>query len=151
MIKPLEFHPQPNQPNHFYRTNRTKRTNNKVTTAPSTSFRGHLLYQLKTNLSSISMLTPPAHPSNNPPSLLYTNPNQLINPTQFCFSPHPKIFSANLIQVFFFVPLNDLPPTSSNNSYYSPTNPPPPPMSHTSSTLFLKDRNKQNVFHIFII
>ena len=58
MIKPLEFHPQPNQPNHFYRTNCTKRTNNKVTTAPSTSFRGHLLYQLKTNLSSISMLTP---------------------------------------------------------------------------------------------
>ena len=105
MIKPLEFHPQPNQPNHFYHTNCTKRTNNKVTTAPSTSFRGHLLYQLKTNLSSISMLTPPAHPSNNPPSLLYANPNQLINPTQFCFSPHPKIFSANLIQVFFLCPL----------------------------------------------
>ena len=53
----------------------------KVTTTPSTSFRGHLLYQLKTNLSSISMLTPPVHPSNNPPSLLYANPNQLINPT----------------------------------------------------------------------
>ena len=92
--------PKPNQPNHFYSTNCTKWTNNKVTTAPSTSYRGHLLYQLKTNLSSIWMLTLPAHPSNNPPYPHYPKPNQLINPTQFCFSPHPKKIQLIYFKIF---------------------------------------------------
>ena len=82
------------------------------------------------------MLTPHAHPSNNPPSPLYPEPNQLINPTQFCFSPHPKKFQ--LIYFKIFAPLNDLPISSSHKYFYSLTNPPPAPTSNGSSTLFPK-------------